>query len=592
MEKMCNSNKVRPEKQMNFQANHWFWAFFLLTAGTGCFLRLYLISDQVLLNDEWHALNFSANHSLWYLLTHFSYGGANSIPVNAYVRLLLVSFGWSEILLILPSLIAGITSLFVFPLVLKRFFSARIAIFFSFLLAISPFIISYSRVCRPYSIYTFLGFLSIWLIFKWSLSGGKKFGILFALNGIFCIYFHFVGVIFVFVPLCCVFIVKLMSKLHRLNILWEKVVPDFTEIICVGCGILFGLAILLTAAIIQRLPFTGDPAHYTLNSIIGSMPYFSGTSHLFLNIFFYVLLGIGIVRSFMKSLLLGFIFTSVFTAYVVVLLITKSPMSNYPLVLLRYIIPAFPICYILVANGLDSLCKLATSLKENKLVTSILCYGIIGFFLYGLVWTSPLWQIYKTPNNFTNHIAFMESYAPIDWENPPVSLNFPTGSMINENTTSTFYKSLANQPNIKKIIEYPMLMGSNYNPFFYYQRFHGKKVAVGYTRAIKDSLNKTSALIYCDMMMDYVLSQVKNPEQLKFKNMVDMLDMIAINNTRAELVIIHKNPIVEILKSEAGDNGSRYPGLPLIVAVAKIYRKTFGQPIFEDRHIVVFKVHG
>jgi hypothetical protein len=136
-----------------------------------------------------------------------------------------------------------------------------------------------------------------------------------------------------------------------------------------------------------------------------------------------------------------------------------------------------------------------------------------------------------------------------------------------------------------------MLLGSNVNPFYYYQRFHGKKVAVGYTRELKGPQNEPSSLIYCDMMMDYVLSQVKTPGQLKFQNMVDILDMPAIDNSRAELVIFHKNPILEILSPESGNNGGKFPGLSLISAASKAYRKFFGRPIFEDRHIVVFKVH-
>ena len=220
-----------PEKKLAFKSEPWFWIFYLLTIVIGGFLRLYLISDQILLDDEWHALNFTIDHSLWYLFTHFPRVGANSIPMNAYVRLLLVSSDWSEILLILPSLVAGVASLLVFPLVLKRIFSYRVTIFFAFLFAVSPLIIFYSRVCRPYSIYTFLGFLSIWILYEWSLTGEKKFVWLFALTGTLCIYFHLFGVIFVFVPLGCVILFKLMPKFPRLPAIREQIrdFPSFSE---------------------------------------------------------------------------------------------------------------------------------------------------------------------------------------------------------------------------------------------------------------------------------------------------------------------------------------------------------------------------
>jgi len=407
-----------------------------------------------------------------------------------------------------------------------------------------------------------------------------------------CVYFHFVGVIFVFVPLCSVIIVKLMPKFLKLPILREKVLPGYTELISVGCGILICLAILFMAAILQRLPVTElAPAHFTLQSLLGFMQFLSGTSHLFLNILFCALFGIGLFRIFLKSFLLGFIFTSVFASYVVVLLVNKPYMANEPLALARYIIPAFPMGYVLVAIGLDSLWQPASVLTGNKTVTNVLCYGLAGCFLFGLAWTSPLWQNYVAPNNFTAHIAFHQSYAPIDWAHPQASALFPVGYMRNENTTSAFYKSLANQPNIKKIIEYPMLLGSNFNPFYYYQRFHGKKVAMGYTRAVKGPQIEPSAIIYCDMMMDFMLSQVKTSGQLKFQNMLDMLDITAIHNSQAELVIFHKNPILEIVGPELENNGVEIPGLYLISFVSEAYRKFFGQPIFEDTHIVVYKVN-
>lgn len=55
---------LKSGKKFLFQSSPWFWAFFMLTVVVGVFLRLYLISDQVLMDDEWHALHFSINHSL------------------------------------------------------------------------------------------------------------------------------------------------------------------------------------------------------------------------------------------------------------------------------------------------------------------------------------------------------------------------------------------------------------------------------------------------------------------------------------------------------------------------------------------------
>jgi hypothetical protein len=585
---LYGSNMTAPEKQLAFKSEPWFWTFYLLTIVVGGFLRLYLISDQIILDDDWHALNFTINHSLWYLLTHFSYAGANIIPMNAYVRMLLVSSGWSEILLILPSLVAGGASLLLFPLVLKRVFNSRTTIFFAFLFAVSPLIIFYSRVCRSYSIYTFLGFLSIWIFYEWSLTGEKKFGWLFAVTGILCVYFHFVGVIFIFVPLVCAAGIKLIPKFPRLPVIREKILPGFKELISVGCGILICLAILLTAAFIQRVHvINADSAHFSIDSMLGFLQILSGTSHLFPNIFFYALLGIGLIRLFRKSFLLGLIFISVFIAYVFVSLVTKSNFAHVPLVLARYIIPAFPMAYVLVALGIDSLWMTTSIFPVNKKIINAACYGVAGCFLAGLVWTGPLRQTYVAPNNFTNHSVFQESYAPINWDSPSISPMLQRSYALNKDTMSVFYKTLADQRDVKKIIEYPVYLGNGLNLLYYYQRFHRKKVAEGYTLAIKVRLDSVAG-IYGNMIPDMIFVQVIDPAQLKFKNMVNILDMAAIKNSRADLVIFHKNPESEILEPHTGSDVKE---IRLITDIAQVYRESFGQPIFEDRYLLVFKVH-
>jgi hypothetical protein len=477
-----------------------------------------------------------------------------------------------------------------FPLVLKRIFSDRVAIFFGMLFAFSPLIIFYNRVCRPYSIYTFLGFLGIWIVYEGALTGKKRFCVLFALMGVLCVYFHFVGVIFVFVPLGCVIIVKLMSRYPSLMITREQIIPDFKELITLGCIILTCLTVLLTAAIIQRIPASNlSPAQFTFQSVLGFAQILSGTSNFFLNMLFYALLIIGQIRLVRKSFLLGFTFISVFAAYGVVSLITKSNFAHVPLVLARYIIPAFPMSYALVALGMDSLWKAAALIPVNQKFTNAVCYGIAGCFLSGLFWTGPLRQTYAAPNNFTNHSAFQESYAPIDWEYPRISEMIQRPYVINKNTMPDFYKTLAGQPEVKKIIEYLMLLGNHFNLLYYYQRFHEKHVAVGYTRAIKDSPDSQTGGILGDMIVDQMLSQVKDPGQLKFKNMVDILDMAAVKNSGADLVVFHKNMEAEILEPQIVNNGTE---IPLVSAVSAVYRKIFGSPVFEDRHLVVFRVHN
>ena len=146
--------------QTVLRADIYFWLFAGLALIVGIILRFYMLSGQILLDDEWHGIDYAIGNSFSYLLTH-SGQGATCIPLNLYRRFLLQTVGWSELLLRLPAIIAGVLSLVIFPVLVKKIFSLRVTIVFAFLVAVSPFLIFYSRVSRPYSIFTLLGlFLS------------------------------------------------------------------------------------------------------------------------------------------------------------------------------------------------------------------------------------------------------------------------------------------------------------------------------------------------------------------------------------------------------------------------------------------------
>jgi len=314
---------------------------------------------------------------------------------------------------------------------------------------------------------------------------------------------------------------------------------------------------------------------------------FSGTSNLPLNFLFYALLGIGLIRLFKQKFLLGFIFTAISAAYIVMSFVTRSNFAHVPLVLSRYIIPAFPMSYLLVALGLEGLWNAASVLPVNQKIVNALCYTATGFFLAGLFWTGPLRQVYVAPNNFTGHSAFQESYAPIDWTSPRISDMIQRPYWVSKEHMSIFYRTLSERPDVHKIIEYPMLIGNHFNLFCYYQRFHGKKVTVGYTRSIKDSMDSITGGVLGDMIVDQVLSQIKDPVKLKFQNMVDLLDMAAIKKNGADLAVFHKNWEVELFGFQPGKEVRE---IPLVMALSGVYKKIYGKPVFEDRNLIVFDI--
>src|SRR5580658_1304084 len=189
------NNATWPEKDRVFAVS-------LLLAGlAGLFLRLYLLKDQVFADDEWHGLYYVIGKTPSWLFTHFSIPGATCIPLNLYTWALGVTAGWSEILLRLPLLICGMLCVLVCPWLARDLIGPRRAAWFALLLAISPILIFYSRICRPYSAVAFLGFALVLFAARWARFGGWRSGVLFIISAILAVYFHLFAVVTAMAPI-------------------------------------------------------------------------------------------------------------------------------------------------------------------------------------------------------------------------------------------------------------------------------------------------------------------------------------------------------------------------------------------------------
>ena len=78
--------------------SQWLIAITILAAVAGIFLRIHLLREQVLVNDEWHSMSIAITKSFSWILTHFSIpNGFTATPLNIHEWLLLHTIGWSEI---------------------------------------------------------------------------------------------------------------------------------------------------------------------------------------------------------------------------------------------------------------------------------------------------------------------------------------------------------------------------------------------------------------------------------------------------------------------------------------------------------------
>ena len=129
----------------------YFWDWFGVAMWLGAWLRLDQFLDQTLIDDEWHAVHqiMLSSPSRFML----SFGHADySIPLTLLYWVQAQWFGLSEFGMRLPMMMAGLATVALFPLALRKELGDRTVIAFAFLLACSPVLIAFSRMARPYAL--------------------------------------------------------------------------------------------------------------------------------------------------------------------------------------------------------------------------------------------------------------------------------------------------------------------------------------------------------------------------------------------------------------------------------------------------------
>lgn len=573
-----------------------FWLPWCTIVLTGILLRLYLIDDQIILDDEWHSIDFAMNNSLWYLLTHYTRLGATCIPLNLYCRIVQTHFGLSETALLLPSLLAGILSLALFPLFIRKIFNDRVAIFMACLLATSPFLIFFCRDERPYSLYLFFGFLTLLFLYLWISTGRRAYASLYITTGVSAIYVHLLAVVVVLAPLIFLFLLTFIEIQHtRAHEALDLNRVSRSELVKVFLALATALSLLMAYPLLHTItPLSPGQTVYTLHTLTGALSLLGGSTNPVLLIILTSLFVYGCFDLYRLNKLLCTIFFAVCLGYLCALLISTPTLASVPIIMARYVIPIFPACYLIMAIGLSGLMEKLASSRSNPIMTPWLDYGywlLIPTCMLVPLWLGPLTTTYSLPNNFTNHSAFQESYAPFNWQIPRPSdfympFSRPAKSM------PLFYQLLVKDHKAKKIIEYPLMVGNHFNPFYYYQHFHKKQVMVGFANSIKLKEKQSKGYILDNYYIDFILGRTPDLTRLKFKNLINVEDIDEIRRSEADYLILHKNIIAEIFPQLPADmqknlnfGWERYPGVDI---VQKIYQTIYGSPQYEDNDIIVY----
>ena len=552
----------------------------------GLFLRLYLLEDQVLIDDEWHGLYYVIGKSPWWLLTHFSIPGATCIPLNVYTWLLGATVGWSELLLRLPSLVCGLLCVLICPLIVRKLVGTRRAVLLALLLSISPVLVFYSRISRPYSEVALLGFAAILLAACWMKSGGLRPALLFIGASVLAIYFHLFAVVTVAAPVLTTLVFCIWK--HRSGIPRGAVAgPSLRQWILAALAVAVLSAILSLPALIHSLHGTffniALKGTFSWQSLPRVALLISGTGQPVLAALFWCAFIVGAIEQCRRNPWFGGMLVSLYPLHALALMLSRPDSVQSALLLVRYCIPLVPVSLLLVACGIQAALeaiaarvKLRPALQILTAIASVTALALAG----------PLPQAYVAPNNFTSHGAYQQCYGRIDWQRSFHSdftpADFTLTTTIRMDEVSPFYGLLAEESGTRPIVEYPMLIGDHFNPLYYYQRFHHRPVIVGYTTDMKLASGLAPGNIYGNTYVDQVLNLIHDPSQIRFRNMVSMDDLSAMRGRGVQYVILHKR-----FEAQLPEVAPPPPGLDRLWHE---YQKMLGAPVYEDTHIAVFRL--
>ena len=547
----------------------------------GLFLRIWGLSGQVLLDDEWHSLTFVQDKSfLDVLATHGS--GANCIPQNLINWLWLHTVGWTETLLFLPSVLCAAAGLLLFPALVARLAGRTVALFFAWLLAISPCLVFYSRIVRPYSMVLFFGFLALLSLALWTRTGRRRLLLVYAVAGFIAVYFHLYAALPVLAPLAALLALVLFRSRRLADTPW------ISARALVGAGLLLAtLALVFLGPAHARNPwwlYVHGLSRVTAAGLWEFLSLLAGTRLAVSKLAFAALAAWGLREWFRKDFRIATLFASAWAAFFLLLAVATQDGMQAAIQLARYDIVLFPVAMLQAATALDALLASQFPRLAPGARTAL---GLLA--IAGLLAGSPLFRTCARPNNFMHHSAFQDSYAAFDETRSRLRQLTPFPQMPRERLNA-FYAAVAANAAVPGLVEYPMYVGDGLNLHWYAQHFHRKPVAVGYVPDVSfPPLPSGNQFTYGAAPVDYVFNRIGAlgwTDRMRFRNLVSLADP---NRLRRDfsgwLLVVHRDILLETLEF---DSGSREfippPGLPAQMTAA------FGEPTFADEWLTVWRI--
>jgi hypothetical protein len=551
------------------------WLPLCVVAVFGAWVRYHDLSAQVVVDDEWHSLFRAASQTATTIATEYS-EWATSIPVNLFHKALLKFWGWSEVSIRLLSVVATLTTLFVFPwLVFRLFGSKRMALLVAVLFACSPFWIFYAMSARPYAVFFLLLLVAYHALYRLLTvpDASASAVLVFAVSGALAVYFHLYALpALAFPALLVLWKIALAARREGFRgaeprRLLQRALAGF------GLWTTLVVALFWPAALhgVDLPPPVAD-AFFGKQFAREAVELLTGSRYPALAwlLFACALVGTWVAvkrnRTFMTILALGLLGSAAFT------LKLRPTQFEVAIVTWRYNISVFMLYIVGLAAGFDAGIEYAWRWLGSRLrrwperSSQVMVVAVLGALL---VFASPIPRsIASRPNNFRLHSAYQESYSGWDPSHKYVSAFFGSATRGDDEIPEP-YSQLGGRAGACRIMEYPTFMGDHESAYYFYQLHHHCDVVMGYSRA---DLIGTS------------LHAEEHASRLRFQHLADVEDVAGLAARKVDFVMVHVDSRAELAKARR-PKPSRETR-----RVLRSLRKRLGKPVASDRWVQLFQV--
>jgi hypothetical protein len=523
----------------------------------GAYLRLEQISVQVLIDDEWHAVHQVLHHSPREMFLDFGFADY-SIPLGLLDWYEAQTWGVSELSLRWPMLGCGLVTLAAFPLYVMGRLGRATSALYALLLALSPLLVIFTRMARPYAITLLLGWTAhaAYQRYHAATRGAFAAGAVYSLAAALATWLHPVTGPFVAAPLLW----GLVGLRHAGPARRESLLRWMRIAIATGA---------LTAAVVVP-PLLAHPLSLSakggadlpdLSTWIGVWYAWLGTPSTAAVIvcLAFAAWGAPIVWRALPVARTG----AIGIALVLLLIVTTRPMWSYlPITVSRYLLPVIPLLLLCAATGtVRASHGIADRLPwRDHSFRQPLALLVIALPVVLLAVQSPLLPLLRHPNAQTQHLVNYIDFRP---DKNPYLPQFDAMPL------SPFWARLAARPaGTVRVAAAPFYFESFDWDAPRWERLSGQTVIPGYLTGL---------------CVQHRSGELPQDPRYRFANAVHLADAQALAEKRIDYVAWQKPYVLRVAgHSDAIGNDT--------ASCEDALRAKFGRPEFEDSHIIVFPV--